>query len=129
MDWADFKASWDADRNWAEVGTWHWLDETLTEWSAKSHRPWLVVADPGSGPNVQIRPRTTQDYGGSDTIAHPRHQHEQGLEDRRLCKLDRPGRICLNRRRGFPRALLAGKDFYSCREPDGDLLETLACRQ
>ena len=127
MDWADFKASWDAGRNWAEVGTWHWLDESLIMWSEKGHRPWLVVADPGSGPNVQLIPRTTTGRG-SRAISHSRHEHEEGLEDRRLCRVDRSGWICPSQRRGLPRGLLAGKQFYSCREPDKAVLKTVGCR-
>ena len=50
MNWADFKASWEADQNWADVGTWHWLDESLTEWSDKGHRPWLVLQARGLDP-------------------------------------------------------------------------------
>jgi len=129
MNWADFKASWEADQNWADVGTWHWLDESLTEWSDKGHRPWLVVTDPGSGPSVQIVPRTTKRQSPSRGFLHPQHLHVDGLEDKRLCRLDQAGWICPRRRKGLRRELLADKQFYSCREPDQSVRKAAGCRE
>ena len=129
MDLLEFAAACEAQYGRPVVGTWHVLDETLTRWSGKPTRPWLVVADYGSGPSVQMMPRTTQDYGGPTAIRHSGHDHDEFDSDRKTCKINRPGRICSSVRKAFPREWIADDRAYSCHEPDDALLEALGCRQ
>ena len=129
MDLREYAAASEAEYGRPVVGTWHVLDEKLTRWSSKPTRPWLVVAEYGSGPNVQMMPRTTQDRGGRAAIRHASHDHGEFDSDRRTCAINRPGRICTSERKAWPREWIADDRAYSCREPDEALLEALGCRQ
>lgn len=128
MDLSDLAAAWEAEHGKYVVGTWHILDESLTRWSRKATRPWLVTADYGSGPNVAMMPRTTQDYGGPTAIRHPAHRHGERSPDRATCRIKARGRICTGERKAFPREWIADDRGYSCREPDVALLEAIGCQ-
>ncbi len=108
-------------------GTWHVLSESLTNWSRKSSRPWLVLADYGSGPTLPMVPRTTQDHGLSTGIPHAAHTHAETDSDSHTCKIRKRGRVCSDARRNHPRAWVRDEGTYSCREPDDDLLLALGC--
>ena len=129
MDLSQFAAICGAEYGRHHAGTWHTLDERLTGWSSKPTRPWLVVVDDGTGPLVQMMPRSTQDWGGPEAIKHGPHQHGEMDSDRRTCRINETGRIVSSTRKGFPRAWIEDGSRYSCLEPDDGLLELLGCRR
>jgi len=74
-------------------------------------------------------PRSTQDRGQSDSIAHGSHAHPEYDSDSRSCRISESGVICVFARKGIRRALIADNRAYSCLEPDDEILEAVGCRR
>ena len=129
MDLTEFREAMEAECGSSSAGTWHIVDETLTGWSQKAFRPWIIVDDPGSGPNVQMVPRSTKIRRGAKFLPHESHQHGPLDTDRTSCRINEPGTICAAQRRPIHRKWIAGPRSYSCREPDDAILQALGCQR
>ena len=129
VDPCQLAPAWKALYGWSSVGAWYVLDESKTGWSSKPTRPWLVVADVGSGPFVEMMPRTRSARGSRSDIIHASHEHDDGDPDGRTCRIDSAGRIVARDRRPIPRDWTDGPRRFSCYEPDDAVLTAAGCRR
>jgi hypothetical protein len=83
----------------------------------------------GSGPFVEMMPRTTSTRGSRSDIRHGSHRHDVDDPDGKTCRIDSAGRIVRRDRRPIPRDWTEGPRSFSCYEPDEAILQAAGCRR
>jgi hypothetical protein len=125
MDLDSFKL-WAADHGLSCVGTWRWLPESLTGFSHRVARPWLVIAD--EGPVARVVPRSTKVTDEVGCVRHAAHEHAEFDKDRRTCRIDKAGCLVVSVRRSIAVGSVSDDASYSCREHDEQVLKAAGCR-
>jgi hypothetical protein len=98
-----------------DAGAWFLLPESITCWSEKPARPWILIEPSQDWPTVRMRPRTTSHRGKWRHEPHERRHTDS-------CRITRPGWIAEVVQTVDADVL---PPHYSCAEPDESLVEAL----